>query len=348
MEPREVLRTPMMEEALSAVLRGDELLVLSRKRGPWPSALALEQLTLHTFQWPSGASSAKHALKLDWRGHQPKPASEDRSPPFLHLDAEGSLGVGRLFRRSAGEPSEKTELYRVAIAAAGRVQPASWKITPFAWPEGGTVASLANAGTRPIPRYDPPAHVRDALSRLPLVAMGSLADAQGTLVLTHGEGYLCMWSLRAARREACLRVKHTDAGFEDDGRAWLRQENERVGTWSIGQGLQWQGKTSATDVRSQERARSTLDCQLSARADPRTATIAVGDTDGPRFFLYDMGPDAWLIALPDGRYVGSPDAEKKLAFYDQKGALLANEAISAARDAQRVGQALSSAIDCPR
>jgi hypothetical protein len=87
---------------------------------------------------------------------------------------------------------------------------------------------------------------------------------------------------------------------------------------------------------------------LSARSDPSTSTIAIGDAESSRFFLYDLGPDAWLIALPDGHYLGSPEAEKKLAFYDEKGTLLTNEAVTKARAAQRVGQVLSAAIDCQR
>jgi hypothetical protein len=179
------------------------------------------------------------------------------------------------------------------------------------------------------------------------VAIGSLADVADSRVLTHGDGYLCVWSLRAARREACLRVKHVALGFEE-GRVWMQQENGRRGTWSLAQGLQWQRQTSGADAASHESARSSLDCGLSARSEPRTSTIMVSDTDNPRFFLYDLGPDAWLIALPDGHHVGSPDAEKKLAFYDDKGALLANEDVTAAMDAARVGQALSAAIDCAR
>lgn len=340
-EAREVFHAPMAEEALSAVLHGEQLLVLSRKRAPATAALSQEQLTLHSFQWPLGTAGAKHALKIDWRGHQPKPATEDRSPPFLHLDAQGALGVARLFHTS-GEGSDKTELYRVAISAAGRVQGANWSNAPFVWPEGGAVTSLVNGGARPIPHYEPPAEVRDALGRLPAIAMGSLAAVEGARVLTHGEGYLCVWSLRAAQREACLRVKHASAGLRSDGRVWLKQENDRAGTWSLTQGLQWEGTGSA----SEESEGESLDCQLSAQSDPGTARIIVSDAEGPRFFLYDLGPDAWLIALPDGHYVGSADAEKKLAFYDERGALLANEAVSEARDPQRVGQALSSAIDC--
>jgi hypothetical protein len=342
---RELFRTPMADEALSAVLRGEELLILSRKRAPAAHALAQEQLTLHTFQWPAGVPAAKHTLKLDWRGHQPKPASEHRSPPFLHRDAQGGLGAGRLFRSGAGEGSEKTELYRVAIAATGQVQAKTWAIAPFVWPEGGTVASLADTGVRSIPTYLPPDNVRDVIARLPRVAIGSLADVQDSRVLTHGEGYLCVWSLRAARREACLRVKHVAARLEDGG-VWLQQENGRVGTWSLSQGLAWQGKSDAADAASQDSARSSLECALSARGEARTKAIAVSDAEGPRFFLYDLGPDAWLIALPDGHYVGSQDAEKKLTFYDDKGALLANEAVTAAMDSQRVGQALAVAIDC--
>jgi hypothetical protein len=344
---RELVRIPMAEEALSAVLRGEELWVLSRKRAPAPRALAQEPLTLQTFQWPAGVPATKHPLKVDWRGHQPKPATEHRSPPFLHRDEQGNLGVGRLFRSNAGAASEKTELYRVAIAATGHVQPASWTITPFAWPEGGRVASLADTGARPIPEYPPPDNVRDSLGRLPRAVIGSLVDVQGARMLTHGEGYLCVWSLRTARRDACLRVKHAAARLEGGG-IWLQQENGRIGTWSLAHGLQWQEKEGAADGSSQASARTSLDCQLSAHGEPHTSTITVSDAEGPRFFLYDLGPDAWLIALPDGHYVGSPDAEKKLAFYDDKGALLASEAVTAAMDAQRVGQALSAAIDCPR
>jgi hypothetical protein len=339
-----VWRTPLAEEALSAVLHGEQLLVLSRKRGAGPAALAQEQLTLHSFQWPAGTPLAKHALKLDWRGHQPKPATAQRSLPFLHVDAQSALGVARIFRSGAGEAGEKTELYRVTISAAGRVQPASWTITPFAWPNGGALTSLGDSGTRPIPKYEPPTDVREALERLPLVATGDLADVAGSRVLTHGEGYLCVWSLRAARREACLRVKHSATGLHGDGRVWLRQDNDRVGTWSLTQGLEWEGAAAAHD----ESARSTLDCQLSAQSDPASSRIIVGDADGPRFFLYDLGPDAWLIALPDGHYVSSPDAEKKLAFYDQHGALLTNEDVTEARDPPRVGAVLSAAIDCKR
>jgi hypothetical protein len=341
----ELVRMPMAEEALSAVLHGEELLVLSRKRAPAAHALAQEQLTLHTFQWPTGLPGEKRPLKVDWRGHQPKPATEHRSPPFLHRDEQGGVGVARLFRSNAGESSEKTELVRTAIAAKGKVQPASWTVTPFTWPEGGMVASLADVGARPIPTYTPPDNVRDALGRLPRVEIGSLADVQDSRLLTHGEGYLCVWSVRAARREACLRVKHVAAGLED-GRVWLQQENGRVGTWSLAQGLKWEGKASGADAASQQSDRTKLDCELSARGEARTSTIAVSDREAARFFLYDLGPDAWLIALPDGHFVGSPDAEKKLAFYDDKGALLANEEVTAAMDAQRVGQALSAAIDC--
>ncbi len=341
---RELLRLPMADEALSTVLHGEELWVLSRKRAPAARTLAQDSLTLQTFQWPAGAPAAEHTLKVDWRGHQPKPATEHRSPPFLHRDEQGNVGVARLFRSSAGEASEKTELYRVAIAANGRVQSTSWATTPFAWPEGGRVASLADASARPIPAYPPPDNVRDALGRLPRVVTGSLADVQGARVLTHGEGYLCVWSLRAARREACLRVKHVAAGLEGGG-IWLKQENGRLGTWSLATGLQWQGKDEAA-ATSPARERTSLDCQLDAQRDPSTSGITVSDAQGPRFFLYDLGPDAWLIALPEGHYVGSPEAEKKLAFYDDKGALLANEAVIAANDAPRVGQALSAAIDC--
>jgi hypothetical protein len=344
---RELLRIAMADEALSAVLRGEELLVLSRRRADAARALSQEVLTLQTFQWPAGVPAAKHTLKVDWRGHQPKPATEHRSPPFLHRDEQGNLGVGRLFRSSAGEASERTELYRVALAATGHIQAASWTITPFAWPEGGRVASLADAGARPIPEYPLPDHVRDALGRLPRVAIGSLADVEGARVLTHGEGYLCVWSLRAARREACLRVKHVAAGLEDGG-IWLQQESGRVGTWSLAHGLQWQGKEGAADAANRASARTSLDCELNVRGEPGTSTITIGDAERPRFFLHDLGPDAWLIALPEGHYVGTPDAEKKLAFYDDRGALLANEAVTEAMDAQRVGQALSVAIDCPR
>jgi hypothetical protein len=344
---RELLRLAMADEALSTVLRGEELLVLSRKRAPAPRALSQEVLTLQIFQWPAGVPAAKHTLKVDWRGHQPKPATEHRSPPFLHRDEQGNLGVGRLFRSNAGQASEKTELYRVGIAASGHLQATSWTIIPFAWPEGGRVASLADAGARPIPEYPLPDHVRDALGRLPRVAIGSVGDVQGARVLTHGEGYVCVWSLRAARREACLRVKHVAAGLEDGG-IWLQQENGRVGTWSLAHGLQWQGQEGAADTANRASARTSLDCELSVRGEPGTSTITVSDAERPRFFLYDLGPDAWLIALPDGHYVGTPDAEKKLAFYDDKGALLANEAVTEAMDVQRVGQALSAAIDCPR
>ncbi|HTU60313.1 MAG TPA: hypothetical protein VMF89_17805, partial [Polyangiales bacterium] len=281
----------------------------------------------------------------DWRGHQPKPATEHRSPPFLQRDEHGNLGVARIFRSNAGEASEKTELYRVAIAANGRVQAASWTSAPFAWPEGGTVAALVDAGARPIPAYPPPDNVRDALGRLPRVVTGSVADAQGARVLTHGEGYVCVWSLRAARRDACLRVKHVAAGLESGG-IWLQQESGRLGTWSLSTGLQWQEKKDAASSSSPASARTSLDCQLDAKRDPSTSGITVSDAQGARFFLYDLGPDAWLIALPDGHYVGSADAEKKLAFYDDKGALLAHEAVIAGNDAQRVGQALSAAIDC--
>jgi hypothetical protein len=344
---RELVRIPMADEALSTVLRDDKLLVLSRKRAPAPRALAQEPLTLQTFQWPAGVQAANHTLKMDWRGHQPKPATEHRSPPFLHRDQQGNVGVGRLFRSNAGKASEKTELYRVAIATNGQMQPASWTITPFAWPAGGRVASLADTGARPIPEYPPPDNVRDVLGRLPRAVVGSLADVRGARVLTHGEGYLCVWSLRAARREACLRVKHVAGGLEEAG-IWLQQENGRFGTWSLAHGLQWQENEGAADGPSRASARTSLDCQLSGRGEPRTATITLSDAEGPRFFLYDLGPDAWLIALPDGHYVGSPDAEKKLAFYDDKGALLTSEAVTAAMDAQRVGKALSAAIDCPR
>jgi hypothetical protein len=52
---------------------------------------------------------------------------------------------------------------------------------------------------------------------------------------------------------------------------------------------------------------------------------------------------------PRRRPSGRPaDAEDKLAFYDEKGALLAKETVTAARDPERVGQVLSAAIDCRR
>lgn len=343
---QELARIPMPDEALSAVLRGEELWLLSRKRATRsekPKPLAQEQLTLQSFKWPSAEAGKKYPIKLDWRGHQPKPATEHRSPPFLQRDEQGALGIARIFRSAEGEAGEKTELYRIAINDKGRIQATSWTVTPYTWPDNGKVAALEDKSVRPIPTHEPPDNVRDALARLPRVPSGNMADALRSRVLTHGEGYFCVWSLRSARREACLRVRHSAAGLEDGG-IWLEQENGRAGSWNVGQGLKWEAKSG----EKRESGRSALDCELTASNEPGSATIVVSDSEGPRFYLYDLGPDAWAIALPDGHYVGSPGAEKKLAFYDERGALVTGDDVTASMDATRVGEALSAAVDCER
>jgi hypothetical protein len=344
-EAREVGRVPVTGEALSAVFTQDrQLHVLSRAKARSTRELAPEHLTLQSFHWPNVTPSPEHALRVSWRDHQPTPTTDDRSPPFLHLDEHGALGLGRLFHSGPREPRAPTVLYRVGLDASFAVMPKTWAVLPFTWPDGMEVPQLANAGVRPIPIPEVPPEVREVLAKLPTVEMSGLAGSAGSQVLTFGEGYLCHWSLHEALRDRCRRFAHDDASILDATHVRLTSENHQTGVWNLSDDtVQWQ----ALDASRPDADRgASLRCELKHMSAPSPSSLAFGDGGQVRFVLYDLGFEAWAIALPDGRYTGSARASELLAFYDENGALLSTENADAARDPEGVRRALSTLFQC--
>lgn len=63
--------------------------------------------------------------------------------------------------------------------------------------------------------------------------------------------------------------------------------------------------------------------------------------------VYELSEDAWALALPDGRFTGSPNAEQYLAFYDPNGAPLSAADVAALRQPQAV-RASMRGLGCGR